>query len=221
MKKFFFSCLILLVFFNQGFSQVVTIGTQVWATKNLDVETFRNGDTIPQAKTAKEWAIAGQKKLPAWCYYENNLKNGKKYGKLYNWFAINDSRGLAPKGWHVPTDDDWTILEQYLDNDAPQKMKTKTGWSSWYDGQSCSLYSSKEISGNGSNTSGFSAMPGGFRNEHGLFSDIRNGGHWWSSSANTDYTFYTFALLSNDAYSGVMRNTLEGAYGLSVRCLKD
>ena len=92
----------------------VTIGTQVWTTKNLDVATFRNGDAIPEAKTNKEWEAAGENKQPAWCYYENNTANGTKYGKLYNWYAVVDSRGLAPTGYHIPTDDEWTVLSTYL-----------------------------------------------------------------------------------------------------------
>ena len=108
-----------------GFSQSVTIGTQTWTTKNLDVATFRNGDAIPQAKTDKEWQAAGDNKQPAWCYYDNDPKNGTKYGKLYNWYAVNDVRGLAPVGYHIPTDTEWTKLSDYLGGEdyAENKMK--------------------------------------------------------------------------------------------------
>jgi uncharacterized protein (TIGR02145 family) len=108
-----------------GFAQSVTIGTQTWTTKNLDVATFRNGDAIPQAKTDEEWQAAGKNKQAAWCYYNNDPKNGTKYGKLYNWYAVNDARGLAPAGWHVPTDQEWTVLSTFLggEESAGEKMK--------------------------------------------------------------------------------------------------
>ena len=84
-----------------------TNGPQVWMRKNLDVSTFRNGDPIPYAKTAEEWKAAGDNKQPAWCYYDNDTVNFKKYGGLYNWYAVNDPRGLAPEGYHIPTDEEW------------------------------------------------------------------------------------------------------------------
>jgi len=89
---------------------IMVIGTQTWKTLNLDVATFRNGDPIPEAKTDEEWKAAGENKQPAWCYYENDPMNGTNYGKLYNWYALNDLRGLAPTGWHIPTDLEWTVL---------------------------------------------------------------------------------------------------------------
>ena len=103
---------------------------QIWTTDNLDVSTFRNGDAIPEAKTEAEWKEAGMNAQPAWCYYENDAANGKKYGKLYNWFAVNDARGLAPQGWHVPSDEEWTKLCDHLGGRhvAGEKMKSTTGW---------------------------------------------------------------------------------------------
>lgn len=106
--------------------KTVTIGTQVWMKENLNVSTFRNGDPIPEAKTDEEWKAAGDAKQPAWCYYDNDPNNGAKYGKLYNWYAVNDSRGLAPEGWHVPTDQEWTDLIGFLGDDAGKKMKSKS-----------------------------------------------------------------------------------------------
>jgi hypothetical protein len=92
----------------------ITIGKQVWMVENLNVEKFRNGAPIPQANTADEWIKAGNDKQPAWCYYNNDPTNSKKYGKLYNWYAVNDSRGLAPTGWHIPSDSEWAEIEKYL-----------------------------------------------------------------------------------------------------------
>ena len=90
------------------------IGSQTWVAKNLNVSTFRNGDPIPEAKTKEEWKKAGKNKQPAWCYFENDPSNGTKYGKLYNWHAINDPRGLAPEGWHVSTKSECEDLGTYL-----------------------------------------------------------------------------------------------------------
>ena len=92
----------------------VPIGKQVWMVDNLNIDKFRNGDSIPQAKTNEEWEKAGKNKQPAWCYYDNNQKNGAKYGKLYNWYAVTDSRNMAPKGWHIPSDAEWTEIQKQL-----------------------------------------------------------------------------------------------------------
>ena len=187
-------------------SHTVTIGTQVWMTKNLDVSTFRNGDPIPQVKSNEEWIKAGKEGKPAWCYYKNKKKNGKKYGKLYNWHAVNDSRGLAPTGCHIPTDAEWTILSDYLGGEdaAGKKMKSTSGWND---------------EGNGTNSSGFSGLPGGYRGNDGYCSLIGYGGYWWSASEYGTYYAY-FRLLSFnsdylDSYNGLKDE------GLSVRCLRD
>ena len=92
----------------------IKIGQQVWMVENLNVDKFRNGEIIPEAKTDAEWKKAAENKQAAWCYYNNDSSNGTKYGKLYNWYAVNDPRGLAPKGWHIPSDKEWTDLTDYL-----------------------------------------------------------------------------------------------------------
>ena len=114
-------------------SQDVKIGTQTWTSKNLDVSTFRNGEVIPEAKSKDEWDKAISNEQPAWCYYDNDVQNGKIYGKLYNWYAVNDSRGLAPKGYHIPNNEEWKILTKFLggEDTAGWKMKSKTGWKAW------------------------------------------------------------------------------------------
>jgi hypothetical protein len=91
--------------------KTITIGNQVWTSKNLDVETYRNGDVIPQVQDQNAW---NNLTTGAWCYYDNDASNGTKYGKLYNWYAVNDPRGLAPNGYHIPTDAEWTTLVNYL-----------------------------------------------------------------------------------------------------------
>lgn len=117
--------------FNQ--IQTVTIGGQMWMTKNLNVDKFRNGDPIPQARTDEEWKSAGENGEPAWCYYENDETKGKKYGKLYNWYAVNDPRGLAPEGYHIP---EVRELDRLCSNSEGKKvfyknLKSTIGWSSF------------------------------------------------------------------------------------------
>ena len=186
-----------------NFYETVTIGTQVWMSKNLDVATFRNGDSIPQVQTNEEWKKAGENKQPAWCYYENDPANGAKYGKLYNWYAVNDPRGLAPEGYHVPTDDEWTILQDHLGGDA-KKMKSTSGW---FD------------EGNGTDQSGFNGLPGGNRYFDGNFDAIDSHGYWWSSTENaTDFTWYRGL---NFFYDDVDRSNGSKDNGFSVRCLRD
>jgi uncharacterized protein (TIGR02145 family) len=189
----------------------IRIGTQVWMTKNLNVDKFRTGEAIPQAKTDEEWKRAGESGEPAWCYYDNNPAKGAVYditiGKLYNWYAVNDPRGLAPMGWHVPSDREWTVLTEYLGGNevAGAKMKSETGW----------FYA-----GYGSNSSGFSGLPGGYRNYFGPFDDFGSNGTWWSSS--TEYSsngaWYRYLSYKNGS---VGRGNHHKGDGFSVRCLRD
>ena len=200
MKKLL-SLLILVSFTIKA--QDVTIGTQTWTSKNLNVSTYRNGDKIPQVQDKKAW-----EKLTtgAWCYYENNPTNGTKYGKLYNWYAVNDPRGLAPIGYHIPTDKEWTILTDYLggESEAGTKMKSSSGWKN---------------NGNGNNTSGFAGLPGGFRYSNGYFNDFGANGSWWSSSE--DYSSSAWYRYLYNYYGSVDRRNDNEQRGSSVRCLRD
>ncbi len=183
----------------------VKIGTQTWMTENLNVDKFRNGDPIPQAKTNAEWYAAGDNNQPAWCYYDNDSANGAKYGKLYNWYAVNDSRGLAPAGYHIPSHAEWTFLTTYLgDFDiAGENMKSKSGW---------------DKNGNGTNRSGFSGLPGGFRNINGTFYVVGEDGYWWSSSEASLNAWYRGLIYF---YGYVVMKEDDKANGFSVRCLRD
>ncbi len=178
----------------------VIIGAQAWMAKNLEITTFRNGDTIPQAASDEAWRIAGENKQPAYCY------NGETYGKLYNWYAVNDPRGLAPEGWHIPTDAEWTQLSDYLGGKgvAGKKMKSTSGWNN---------------KGNGTNESGFNGLPGGGRNNDGTFDTRGNYGVWWSASeANTDNASTRNLGHGNDY---LFRYSNGKERGFSVRCLRD
>jgi uncharacterized protein (TIGR02145 family) len=186
-------------------SGTVRIGTQTWALANLNVSTFRNGDSIPEARTNKEWVTAGESGKPAWCYYNNNPANGLKYGKLYNWYAVNDPRGLAPDGWTLSSDSDWATLAKYLGGQglASKKMKSTSGWS---DGN------------NGTNESGFEGLPGGYRVENGTFLNFGSIGTWWSSTESKSLSAIDHYL----ALSGSLgRSSSPRQRGESVRCLRN
>ncbi len=231
---------------SYGFAQTVTIGTQTWTATNLDIATFRNGDAIPQAKTTEEWKAAGENKQATWCYYENNSENGTKYGKLYNWYAVNDSRGLAPAGYHIPTDEEWTVLSTFLGGEdiAGKKMKSTSGWNSYKTGGSktcpnCANWNAEyrkkvpchtckdtrsvaapEVShvGNGTNSSGFSGLPGGARSSSGFFA-VGYYGSWWSASEYDGSDAWIRRL--GISISNLSRDANRKYSGLSVRCVKD
>ena len=182
---------------------VVQIGKQFWTAENLNVSKYRNGDEIPQVQDAAEWAALT---TGAWCYYENKDENGTIYGKLYNWYAFNDPRGLAPEGYHIPSDKDWKTLTKYLggDNVAGGKMKV--------DSQNNGL----------ANENCFSGLLGGYRRYSlPIFRNNLEIGAWWSSSEydkNFDLAWY-FRLAGSGDWTG-------GDYeiktsGFSVRLLKD
>jgi uncharacterized protein (TIGR02145 family) len=180
------------------------IGNQIWAEANLNVSTFRNGDTIPEAKTNKEWVVAGESGKPAWCYYNNDPVIGKKYGKLYNWFALNDPRGLAPAGWNLPTDADWERLVNYLGGSGIAGSKLKST-SAWNEGN------------NGTNDTGFSGYPGGYRVENGIFQNIGNIGIWWSTMENNPLSAIDHYLAQSNSLA---RSSSPKQRGESVRCIK-
>jgi uncharacterized protein (TIGR02145 family) len=187
----------------------VNIGNQVWMTENLNVDKFRNGDPIPEAKTEKEWLEAGINHQPAWCYYDNSLSNGEKYGKLYNWYAVNDPRGLAPEGWKIPSDEEWTELTIHLDGKvvAGTKLKSKSGWNE---------------NGHGNNSSGFSGLPGGYRHIYGYNYEIGDAGYWWSSTQTKDEDLFYGAWARNlEIKNGDLNRLMQTPdFGLSVRCIK-
>ena len=184
----------------------VQIGDQVWMVENLNTDTFRNGDSIPQATSAEEWVGAGREEKPAWCYYENKAGNGVRYGKLYNWHAVMDPRGLAPEGWHVATDAEWRQTTDYLGGEdaAGTKMKDSTGWVG---------------KGNGTNESGFSALPGGSRNLYGEFAYGEQAAYWWTATESDDELAW-YRVIDQSPYY-VYRTNYSKANGMSVRCVKD
>ena len=196
----------------------VTIGTQVWTNKNLDVTTYRDGTPIPEVTDPTAWAALT---TGAWCFYDNDPANGAIYGKLYNWYAVagihdNDpntpNKILAPQGWHVPADSEWTILTTFLGGtyNSGGKMKEAgtTHWTSPNTGAT--------------NSTGFTGLPGGYRNIFGgdIFYNIYDAGAWWSSSEyrpNDYWIRYLYYDNGSDLFSSYADKTT----GLSVRLIKD
>ena len=192
---------------NGTATPVLTICCQSWMTKNLDVATYRNGDPIPKVTDNAAWATLT---TGAYCYYNNDSATyAATYGKLYNWYAVNDPRGLAPEGWHIPTDFEWTTLENCLGGAALAggAMK-KTGTRHWASPNT-----------NATNTSGWAGLPGGNRNTSGSFFNVTNFGFWWSATEDvTSDAWYRYLNYNN---GNILRNSSNKRSGFSVRCLRD
>jgi len=192
----------------------VAIGSQVWMAENLNVDRFRNGDPIPEARTDAEWKKAHERKQPAWCYGYSDSANGTTSGKLYNWYAVSDPRRLAPEGWHVASDDDWTRLTDRLGGEqlAGLKLKSGQGWSDRHGHLP-----------NGSNSSGFTALNGGQRWDHGAFIDEwldGHGGYWWTSTPAAKGKAW-FREMSTTHSNRIKRVEDSHGRGFSVRCVRD
>lgn len=182
----------------------VTICTQEWMEKNLDVTTYANGDAIPYVTDPLIWTGLT---TGAWCYYNNDPSSNATYGKLYNWYAVNDPRGLAPTGWHMPSDAEWTELENCLGGSsvAGGKMKV-TGTTTWL-----------PPNADATNSSGFAALPGGVRLN--IFVDLQSFCHLWSATEVNSATSWTRYITT---YGGTLDKTsFPKYYGLSVRCVRN
>jgi len=183
----------------------VKIGSQVWMLKNLDLDHYRNGDIIPEITDLTQWS---KLKTGAWCYYNNSDSLGKIYGKLYNWYAVNDPRGLAPDGYHIPDDTEWTVLTNYLGGEeiAGSKLK-EAGTTHWY-----------EPNEGATNSSGFTALPGGSFYFPGVHSTLSHGGYWWTA---TESGASAFIRAIHYCYTYIYRGSTKKELGFSVRCVKD
>ncbi len=187
------------------FLPTIVIGTQQWMNKNLDVAFYRNGDPIPYVTDPTAWASLT---TGAWCYYGFNPNSGSIYGKLYNWHAVNDPRGLAPVGWHIPDYTEWSILGSSLGGDLVAGGKLKeAGTAHWASPNT-----------GATNSSGFTALPGGYCNFNGNFF---GGGYWWTSSGvGVPGGIASYYYLYNNI-SSFFSSELDLNSGLSVRCVRD
>lgn len=218
----------------------VKVGKQIWMAQNLNLSAFRNGDSIKEAKTYLEWKKACKEGKPVWCYYKNDTLNGNKYGKLYNWYAINDSRGIAPKGWKVPNYSDFetlvntiqidSILENRMDEYNSSKtsgfqLKSKNGWEKF-----------KNQDGNGNDKFGYNTLPGGYvwltnvENKKGVYVEgidfvgEREETYFWIK----DTEFFNFHLSNGGFFSDVSGFVQQSAtfcckedFGFYIRCIKE
>ena len=199
---------------NKVYSEIV-IGDQTWMQKNLFQINFRNGDRIPTVKSAEEWKNAGINGEPAYCYYEYRIDNAVVYGALYNWYAVIDSRGLAPEGWKIPTDGDWAQLIESLGGRtvAAKKMKSKKWWRS-----------NEDENGNGYNENGFSALPSGHCGIDGSFGMKGKNCYFWSSTEGqhrlwpSEIGAWSWQIDNDNPI--VLKNCFSKGFGYSVRCLK-
>jgi uncharacterized protein (TIGR02145 family) len=184
----------------------VVIGSQVWMVENLKTTHYRDGTSIPNVTDDASWASLT---TGSYCDYKNDANNSATYGRLYNWFATVDARNLAPQGWHVPTDADWTILMNYLGGEfgADVKLKEK-GLAHWHYPNSGTT-----------NETGFTALPAGYRGYGGTFYNLGNVETWWSTTDNNGVDAWD-RYISYDV-SAVSRLHENGSNGFSVRCVKN
>ena len=191
--------------------KTVFIGTQQWMAENLKVSKYNDGTSIPNIIDNTQWE---NNNTGAWAYNNNDATNNAKYGKLYNWYAVSPTtyygnKNVCPTGWHLPTDAEWSVLTDYLGGEsvAGGKMK-EVGTTNW-----------NSPNTDATNTSLFSALPGGYRTDGGNYDYVGSNGYWWSSTENYTIIAWTRYLtsLNGDAY----RSYGYKRHGLSVRCLKD
>lgn len=182
----------------------IKIGNQTWMSENLNVTKFRNGDIILEAQTDELWIKAAEQKVAAWCYYDNDPTQTK----LYNWYAVNDPRGLAPEGYHIPDEDDWNTLVNHLGGElvAGPKLKFASSW-----GDSTSVVYAKN---------NFAAEPMGWRktSKEGIAFTKEGAFFWCSTALSLKYAWTRYLIYkSNDVKSYCYPKSS----GLSVRCVKN
>ncbi len=188
---------------------IVTIGKQIWMVENLKVTRYRNGDLIPNVADTRQWNFL---QTGAYCNYDNSSQNAIIYGHLYNWYTATDIRNIAPKGWHVPSFAELETLMTYLggNTEAGGKMK-ETGTTHWLGPNT-----------GATNGIGFTALPGGYRLNHGdgsTFHTLGSNGYWWTTTQSYEIYAWNQCLYWN--FANVERDLDYRTYGFSVRCVKD
>jgi len=186
----------------------VTIGTQVWMKESLKVTRFQNGDPITLVSATNVWNLAA---TPARCYYDNDsIANKDVYGGLYNGHVVNDIRNVCPNGWHVPSDTEWNILGEALGSDTISigGFMKEAGFTHW-------------IAPNtgATNSSNFTALPGGQRSYNGMFNNLTNVGYFWTSTTGTNSSVIARYLSYNN--ENLLTDEFNASSGFSVRCISD
>jgi len=185
--------------------KIVTIGSQVWMAENLKTTKFNDGTDIAYVTSNTEWAGLT---TPGYCYYDNSWSNALIYGTLYNWYTVNTCK-LCPTGWHVPTDEEWTTLINYLGGDTLVGGKLKeTGTAFW-----------SSPNRGATNETGFSARGGGGRSPSGPFESMKTVGYFWSSTEHKSWGGIFIGLLYNS--SNILKTYTLKTTGNSIRCIRD
>jgi uncharacterized protein (TIGR02145 family) len=190
--------------------QPILIGNQVWIAENLKVTHYRNGNEIPTGYSNADWSILDNTETGAYAVYDDNESNADTYGYLYNWYAVDTmSHNIAPEGWHVPTDADWTELKTYLSNNGHSgsegtALKSMMGWN---------------YSGNGTDDYGYTALPGGYRYYNGSYNDVGNYAYFWSATEHGSYNAWRCTL--HYGTSGINLSSYYKGYGFAIRLLRD
>ena len=216
----------------QGYEYAtVQIGEQCWFAENLRAENYRNGDSIPSSVSNSVWQETGEGSVSVfgesmdceeWAPFidacDPSVSLGT-YGRLYNWYAVNDDRGLCASGWHVPSDAEWISLELGLGM-LPEESILTDDYRGMGQGIQLKLDDGWDASETaGTNSSNFSGLPGGYRSVSGLFWDAGRNGYFWSATIQgTDQAY--FRNLTYDR-AGVYRAATNAEYGFSIRCIKD
>jgi len=185
---------------NGNIYKTVKIGNQWWMAENLKVTKYRNGENIQKVIQMYDWVTFFQNNKPAYCAYNNVESNVDTYGYLYNWHTLRDVRGIAPEGWHVPSDAEWTELENFLSSDADEKLKSTSGWSNV---------------NNETDNYGFNALPAGYRALDANFYGMGSSARFWS---RTEYGYSNYYAWARNVFS---RYWIGMGYGHSVRLVKN
>jgi uncharacterized protein (TIGR02145 family) len=184
----------------------VKIGNQIWLVENLKVTQFNNGDPIKNLQNNNDWQ---QPMQAGYCAYNNNAAFVKKYGFLYNYACLKDTRGIAPKGWRIPTEADVRELESFINSSTETGIFLKEkGNSHWLPSNSV-----------GNNAAGFEALPGGYRDEEGAFYMLKANGYYWSTTGS--FELYHWSSRMFQAFADVRRDAIFTKYGFAVKCIKE
>jgi len=184
---------------NAALMPEVKMGEQIWSAKNLDVSKFRNGEVIPELKTKADWDNARKNSKPGFCYYKGDPVNGKKYGKHYNWFAVNDPRGLAPKGWHIATQEEWNTLAEFLGGDT--------------------IAGNKLLLAESPETKAFKMLLAGGCGTFNQCNDADKNAVWWTATNQKED--FAMMCIFDKRFKALAQTDYPKSVCLSVRCVKD
>jgi uncharacterized protein (TIGR02145 family) len=202
--------------------KTIKIGNQVWMAENLKTTKYRNGDLIGTT-TPATLDISGETTPKYQWAYSGNESNVATYGRLYTWFVVTDSRNVCPTGWHVPSDAEWTTLTDYLTNngygyggsgsDIAKSVATTSGWTA------CGIAGTVGNDQASNNSSGFTGLPCGGREDYGTYHGVGDDGSWWSCLEYSTSSAYKRIMYYNG--SDVNKDYSSKKGGVSVRCVKD